>query len=117
MRLFERLRDEYGYTDGYDTVRRFVRKHRVAKRETFIALDHAHGQRMEADFVKIYVDLPEGRRQVSVLILVWSCLFADGADRIDSGRDAAVLRVFWLRSSRSVVGQSEDRSGRITGRT
>lgn len=28
MRLFERLRDEYGCTGGYDTVRQFVRKRR-----------------------------------------------------------------------------------------
>jgi hypothetical protein len=28
---------------------------------------------MEADFGEIYVDFPEGRRQVSVLIQVWSC--------------------------------------------
>lgn len=53
MRLFERTRDEFGYAGGYDTVRRFVRKHRSEKRETFIPLDHAHGQRMEADFGKI----------------------------------------------------------------
>ena len=72
MRIFERLRDEQSYAGGYDAVRRFVRKHRTDKRETFIPLDHVPGQRLEADFGKIYVDFPDGRRQVSVLILVWS---------------------------------------------
>ena len=91
MRLFERLRDEFGYTGGYDTVRRFVRKHRSEKRETFIPLDHAHGQRMEADFGKIYVDFPEGRRQVSVLILVWSCSNAPFAMALPTERTEAIL--------------------------
>lgn len=40
MRLFERLRDEHGYAGGYDAVRRFIKKHRSEKRETFIPLDH-----------------------------------------------------------------------------
>ncbi|HQZ65933.1 MAG TPA: hypothetical protein PLY87_12680 [Planctomycetaceae bacterium] len=54
MGLFERLRDEHGYTGGYDTVRRFVKQHRGKQRETSIPLDHAHGQRMAADFGKIW---------------------------------------------------------------
>jgi len=65
MRLFERLRDEYGYKGGYDTVCRFVKQHRGKQRETFIPLDHAHGQQMEADVGKSCVDFPEGRKQVS----------------------------------------------------
>jgi hypothetical protein len=49
-----------------------VKKHRESKRETFIPLDHAAGQRVEADFGEISVDFPDGRRKVNVLILVWS---------------------------------------------
>jgi transposase len=48
MRIFERLRDEENYLGGYDAVRRFVKKHRESKQETFIPLDHAAGQRIEA---------------------------------------------------------------------
>lgn len=70
MRVFERLRDEEGYVGQYDAVRRFVKKHRESKRETFIPLDHAAGQRVEADFGEISVDFPDGRRKVNVLILV-----------------------------------------------
>ena len=91
MRLFERLRDEHGYTGGYDTVRRFVKQHRGKQRETFIPLDHAHGQRMEADFGKIYVDFPEGRKQVSVLILVWSCSNAPFAMALPTERTESIL--------------------------
>ena len=91
MRLFERLRDEHEYSGGYDTVRRFVKQHREKQRETFIPLDHAHGQRMEADFGKIYVDFPEGRRQVSVLILVWSCSNAPFAMALPTERTESIL--------------------------
>jgi len=71
MRVFERLKGE-GYQGGYDAVRRYVAKHRKRQRETFIPLAHDPGQRVEADFGQIYVDFPEGRRAVWVLILVWS---------------------------------------------
>ncbi len=71
MRIFERLKAE-NYQGGYDTVRRYVARRRKRKRETFVPLVHDPGQRLEADFGQIYVDFPEGRRAVSVLILVWS---------------------------------------------
>ena len=71
MRIFERLKEQQ-YQGGYDAVRRYVAKHRKRHRETFIPLSHDPGQRVEADFGQIYVDFPDGRRAVSVLILVWS---------------------------------------------
>ena len=71
MRIFERLQAE-GYRGGYDAVRRYVAKRGKRERETFIPLAHDPGQRVEADFGQIYVDFPEGRQAVSVLILVWS---------------------------------------------
>lgn len=91
MRLFERLRDEHQYQGGYDAIRRFMKRHRAKQRETFIPLDHASGRRMEADFGKIYVDFPEGRRQVSVLILVWSCSNAPFAIALPTERTEAIL--------------------------
>jgi transposase len=91
MRIFERLRDEQSYAGGYDAVRRFVKKHRTDKRETFIPLDHDPGQRLEADFGKIYVDFPDGRRQVSVLILVWSYSNAPFAIALPTERTEAIL--------------------------
>jgi transposase len=71
-KLYRRLRDEQGYAGGYDQVRRYVGRVCRAQRETFIPLTHPPGRRLEADFGHIYVDFPEGRRQVSVLLLTWS---------------------------------------------
>jgi transposase len=91
VRIFERLRDEHAYRGGFDSVRRFVKMHRTEKRETFIPLDHDPGQRLEADFGKIYVDFPDGRRQVSVLILVWSYSNAPFAVALPTERTEAIL--------------------------
>jgi transposase len=71
-KLYRRLRDEQGYAGGYDQVRRYVGRVCRAQRETFIPLTHPPGRRLEADFGHIYVDFPEGRQQVSVLLLTWS---------------------------------------------
>ena len=71
-RIFQRLRDEHQYLGGYDQVRRYVSSHRKRERETHLLLDHPPGCRMECDFGHIQVDFPEGRRQVPVLIAVWS---------------------------------------------
>jgi len=71
-KIYRRLRDEYGYRGSYDQVRRYVKKHRKKERETFIPLSHDPGQRLEADFGHIYVDFPDGRRLVAVLITTWS---------------------------------------------
>ena len=71
-RIFQRLRDEQGYCGGYDQVRRYVQKHRRREQETFLALEVAPGERLECDFGHIQVDFPEGRREVAVLLAVWS---------------------------------------------
>lgn len=91
QRLFERLRDEYQYTGGYDAVRKFIKRHRANQRETYIPLDHSCGRRMEADFGKIYVDFPEGRKQVSILIMVWSVSNAPFAIALPTERTEAIL--------------------------
>ena len=90
MRIFERLKAQ-GYQGGYDAVRRYVAKRRRRERETFIPLAHDPGQRMEADFGQIYVDFPEGRRAVSVLILVWSHSNAPFAVALPTQRTEAIL--------------------------
>ena len=71
-KLYRRLRDEHGYQGGYDQVRRYVGRLGRAQRETFIPLTHPPGRRLEADFGHIYVDFPQGRQPVSVLLLTWS---------------------------------------------
>ena len=78
-KLWRRLQQEHGYRGGYERVRLYVRARQRQQRETFIPLDHDAGQRLEADFGHIYVEFPEGRRQVPVLVVTWgysNCPFA-----------------------------------------
>lgn len=70
--LFRRLQGEHGYSGCYGQVQRYVRKHRPRHGDVFIPLGHLPGQRLEADFGHIYVDFPDGRRQVSFLATVWA---------------------------------------------
>ena len=48
-RVFERLRDEYGFGGGYTTVKDYVRGHRRQTREMFVPLSHAPGH-AQCDF-------------------------------------------------------------------
>lgn len=90
-KLYRRLRDEHGYAGGYDQVRRYVGKRVRDRRETFIPLTHPPGRRLEADFGHIYVDFPDGRRQVSVLLLTWSHSGFRFALALPSERTEAIL--------------------------
>jgi transposase len=90
-KLFRRLRDEQGYAGGYDQVRRYVGKHRRDRQETFLPLTHPPGRRLEADFGHIYVDFPDGRQQVAVLILTWSYSGFRFAVALPSERTEAIL--------------------------
>ncbi|MCI0705360.1 MAG: IS21 family transposase [Planctomycetia bacterium] len=70
--IFRRLVAEHNYDGGYDQVRRYLKQRRRERTETFIPLEHPPGQRLEADFGHIYVDFPDGRRQIPVLVTTWS---------------------------------------------
>ena len=48
-RIFERLRDEHGFTGGYTIVKDYVREHRRHRREMFVPLTHPPGY-AQADF-------------------------------------------------------------------
>jgi transposase len=119
MQLYRRLRDEHQYRGGYDQVRRYVGKHRRVHRETFIPLAHDAGQRLEFDFGHIYVEFPEGRRLVPVLIAVWAysnyafaiALPTERTEAILAGMVAAfeffacVAREAWWDNPTTVVSQ------------
>ena len=90
-KLYRRLREEEGYVGGYDQVRRYVARHRRDHRETFIPLTHPPGRRLEGDFGHIYVDFPEGRQLVSVLLLTWSYSSFRFAVALPSERTEAIL--------------------------
>jgi transposase len=91
MKLFRRLRQEHGYQGSYERVRLYVRDHGIRHRETFIPLDHDPGQRVEADFGFIYVDFPEGRRQIPVLVMTWSYSNCPFAVALPTQRTEAIL--------------------------
>ena len=48
-RIFERLRDEYGFDGGYTIVKDYVREHRRQTKEMFVPLSHPPGQ-AQCDF-------------------------------------------------------------------
>ncbi len=48
-RIFERLRDEYGFDGGYTTVKDYVRENRRQTREMFVPLSHPPGH-AQCDF-------------------------------------------------------------------
>jgi transposase len=48
-RVFERLRDEHGFTGGYTIVKDYIREHRRRSREMFVPLHHPPGD-AQADF-------------------------------------------------------------------
>jgi transposase len=89
--IYRRLVVEQGYTGKYDQVRRYLQQRRLSRRETFIPLEHRPGVRAEADFGHIYVDFPDGRRQVPVLIVTWSYSNAPFAIALPTERTEAIL--------------------------
>jgi transposase len=89
--LHRRLVAEYGYTGGYDQVRRYLQQRRLDRRPTFIPLSHPPGHRAEADFGHIHVDLPDGRRLVPVLVVTWSYSNAPFALALPTERTEAIL--------------------------
>ena len=62
-RIFERLRDEDGCTDGYTIVKDYVREHHRRRREMYVPLVHppGHGQ---ADFGEAWVYIGGVKRKV-----------------------------------------------------
>jgi transposase len=48
-RIFERLRDEHGYSGGYTIVKDYVRLRKLSQREMFVPLEHPAGD-AQADF-------------------------------------------------------------------
>ena len=67
-RIFERLRDEYGFGGGYTTVKDYVREHRRLSREMFVPLSHAPGH-AQCDFGEALVIIGGVERKAHYLIL------------------------------------------------
>ena len=67
-RIFERLRNEYGFDGGYTTVKDYVREHRRQTREMFVPLSHPPGQ-AQCDFGEALVIIGGVERKAHYLIL------------------------------------------------
>lgn len=89
--IHRRLISEHGYAGSYHPIQRYLKQHRLERRETFIPLEHPPGHRLEADFGHIYVDFPSGRRQVPVLVTTWSYSNCPFAVALPTERTEAVL--------------------------
>jgi len=62
-RIFERLRDEHGFTGGYTTVKDYVRERRRRSREMFVPLAHPPGH-AQVDFGEALAVIGGERRKV-----------------------------------------------------
>ena len=67
-RIFERLRDEYGFDGGYTTVKDYVREHRRQTREMFVPLSHAPGQ-AQCDFGEALVVIGGVERKAHCFVI------------------------------------------------
>ena len=67
-RIFERLRDEYGFVGGYTMVKDYVREHRHRTRETFVPLSHPPGH-AQCDFGEALVIIGGVEQKAYYLIL------------------------------------------------
>ena len=67
-RIFERLRDEYGFGGGYTTLKDYVREHRRRTREMFVPLSHAPGH-AQCDFGEALVVIGGVERKAHYFIL------------------------------------------------
>ena len=68
-RIFERLRDEHGFTGGYTIVKDYVRSRRQSTREAFVPLYHPPGH-AQVDFGEAVVELRGQREKVAFFCLI-----------------------------------------------
>ena len=69
QRIFERLRDEHGFTGGYTIVKDYVRARRQSVREAFVPLHHPPGH-AQVDFGEAVVEVGGRREKVAFFCLI-----------------------------------------------
>jgi len=67
-RIFDRLRDEHGFTGGYTIVKDYVRGEQVRSREMFVPLTHAPGE-AQADFGEALVVIAGVEQKAHYLVM------------------------------------------------
>ena len=68
-RIFERLRDEHGFTGGYTIVKDYVRSRRQSTREAFVPLHHPPGH-AQVDFGEATVEVGGRREKAAFFCLI-----------------------------------------------
>ena len=68
-RIFERLRDEYGFTGSYTIVKDYVRSQRQSVREAFVPLYHPPGH-AQVDFGEAVVEIGGIREKIALFCLI-----------------------------------------------
>lgn len=68
QRIFDRLREEYGYAGGYTTVKDYVRARKVASREMFVPLVHRPGT-AQVDFGEALARIGSELRKIHFFVL------------------------------------------------
>ena len=67
-RIYERLRDEYGFDGGYTIVKDYVREHRCQTREMFMPLSHPPGH-AQCDFGEALVVIGGVQRKAHCFVI------------------------------------------------
>jgi transposase len=67
-RIWERLRDEHGYSGGYTSVKDAVRNWKVRRKEVFLPLSHPPGE-AQVDFGFAHVKVNGQQQQVALFVL------------------------------------------------
>ncbi len=73
-RIFDRLRNEYGYAGGYTAVKEVVRERERQGREVFIPLTHPPGE-AQVDFG--FADIIHNGQTIKVALFVMTLLYSD----------------------------------------
>ena len=67
-RIFERLRDEYGYSGGETVVKDAVREWRISRREVFLPLSHPPGE-AQVDFGEATVRIAGKETKLAIFVM------------------------------------------------
>lgn len=68
QRIFDRLRDEYGFSGGYSSVKEYVREKKLGGQEMFVPLAHSPGD-AQADFGEALVVINGVERKAHYLVI------------------------------------------------
>ena len=68
-RIFERLRDEHGFTGSYTIIKDYVRSQRQSVREAFIPLHHPPGH-AQVDFGEAVVEIGGIREKIAFFCMI-----------------------------------------------